>query len=95
MDTIDVPRRAKAQSNCSATTRITQYLVKGSGPHNLITYQSSSVSHVDFRRPSRRTSGWALIIACLLVRCGSSVYDQKNWSHSKCGLMPEANDTML
>lgn len=48
MDTIDESRRAKAQSNCSATTSITQYLVKGSGPHNLITYQSSSVSHVDF-----------------------------------------------
>lgn len=43
------------------------------------------------------TSGWALIIACLLVRCGSSVYDQKNWSLSKdFGLMmPEADDTML
>lgn len=27
-----------------------------------------------------RTSGWALIIACRLERCGSSVYVQKNWS---------------
>lgn len=97
MDTIDESRRAKAQSNCSATTRITQYFVKGSGPHNLITCQSSSVSRVDF--PALKvvnTSGWALIIACLLVRCGSSVYDQKNWSDSKdCGFLPEANDTIL
>lgn len=96
MDTIDESRRAKAQSNCSATTRITQYFVKGSGPHNLITYQSSSVSPVDLGAQFVNTSGWALIIACLLVRCGSSVYDQKNLSHSKdCGLMPEANDTIL
>lgn len=26
------------------------------------------------------TSGWAWMIACLLVRCGSSVYDQKKLS---------------
>ena len=26
------------------------------------------------------TSGYALIIACRRVLCGSSVYDQKNWS---------------
>lgn len=29
------------------------------------------------------TSGCALMIACLRVLCGSSVYDQKNWSPSK------------
>ena len=29
------------------------------------------------------TSGCAFMIACLRVLCGSSVYDQKNWSPSK------------
>jgi len=32
----------------------------------------------DCKRPRYSTSGWALMIACLLVLCGSSVYDQKN-----------------
>lgn len=106
MDRIDESRKAKAQINCSATTRITQYLVKGSCPHNLITYQNQSLSvrpaiivdnNLRGAQVCQITSGWALIIACLLVRCGSSVYDQKNWSLSKdFGLMmPEADNTML
>lgn len=90
IDTIDVSRKAEAQNNCSATTRITQYLVKGSGPHRLMTYQSSSASGFDFGVQLVCTSGWALIIACLLVLCGSSVYDQRNWSHSEdCGSRPD------
>lgn len=85
IDTMDVSRKAEAQNNCSAMTIITQYLVKGSGPHSLRTYQSSSVSRVDFGVQFVCTSGWALIIHCLLVLCGSSVYDQRKWSHSEDG----------
>jgi hypothetical protein len=32
-----------------------------------------------------RTSGWALIIACRRVLCGSSVYVHRKWSSSLAG----------
>lgn len=40
MDIIGVFRRLTAQKICSTTTTSTQYLVKGSGPHSLVTYEA-------------------------------------------------------
>lgn len=102
------------------TTPRTTHLVRGSGPHSLVTYRHiitrisiAIASVVAVRRPGKwpgicrssadlrmesspsphatmrvrktglRTSGWALIIACRLERCGSSVYVQKKWSSTK------------
>lgn len=47
--------------------------------------ESSPSSHITPRalKTGSHTSGWALIIACLLERCGSSVYVQKKWSSTK------------
>jgi hypothetical protein len=56
-------------------------LVSGSGPQSLVTYHTtlSATSQLRKEMEGRRgqTSGWALIIAILRVRCGSSVYVQK------------------
>lgn len=70
--------------------------MSGSGPQSLSTCihrEYSSVSVFLRKRPIQvrvandmiYTSGWALIIACRLDLCGSSVYVQKKWSYGSGG----------
>lgn len=75
-----VSRKMKAQVICRATTKATTYLVNGSGPQSFVTWREQMISCLISHRElecARRTSGCALMIASLLVRCGSSVYVQK------------------
>lgn len=54
-------------------------MVNGSGPQSLRTYGWFSVAQRD-KEVGWPTSGCALMMACLLVLCGSSVYVQKKSS---------------
>lgn len=75
-DRSGVSLRSIAQRVCKETTAATTYLVSGSGPQSLVICANKSI---DIQTEILRalTSGCAFMIACLLVRCGSSVYVQK------------------
>ena len=78
-DTIGVLRSEMAQRSCKLKTTSTTYLVQGSGPQSLVTFELSAQQQ-QAGGSQVRTSGWALMIACRLVLWGSSVYDQKKRS---------------
>ena len=73
-------RRHAAHRICSDTTARTSHLVNGSGPHSLRTLIYQLDLFCLAKLEGRYTSGCALMIACLRVLCGSSVYVQKNCS---------------
>jgi hypothetical protein len=65
--------RRYAQSNWIDTTSVTVYFVRGSGPQSLVTCRRASQNGSQQSNALRVTSGCALMMACLRVRCGSSV----------------------